>query len=429
MLIHCTVTEQTRYPLPFSLPGRPRLNRKIDTQDFHRATRDTPRAVNRRILLALLRDRGPTSRAELARSMDLPRGTVTTLVNELLEDGLVQEGPTERSPRGRHPVLLQLRSHDRFAVAVDIRTRKTVVEISDFSGAEVAREEFPTLGSPEEQMDALAQRVESLLARAGVGGCEGVGVVVPGMVHGETGRVLDAGTLGWRDVDLRRGLADRLGLPVHVERDAVACALARMWLERNPGERNTDFVYLIVDEGVGVGLIVNGAPVRGRHYTAGEFGHIPLDPSGPPCSRGGRGCLEAFTSDSATVRRYVGGKVAEDTKQEGVEPSLTVAEIARRALGGEDRAREVLETTGQYLGMGIASIINSLNPARIVLGGSVTEAWELVEPALRTAVAEHTLTAEAADTPITLDGCYPDTRLRGAVALVVAPAFAAPEVG
>ena len=108
--------------------------RKIDIQDFRRATRDTPRAVNRRIILNLLREHGPLSRADLARTMEVPRGMITSLVNELLEEGLVSEGATTAAPRGRRPTLLHLRSHDRLALGVDIRSSRTVIQLSDFSG-------------------------------------------------------------------------------------------------------------------------------------------------------------------------------------------------------------------------------------------------------------------------------------------------------
>jgi predicted NBD/HSP70 family sugar kinase len=403
------------------------LNRKIDTQNFQRATRDTPREVNRRIILALMRERGPISRADLARLMDVPRGMITTLVNELLAAGLIQEGATAEAPRGRRPVLLQLRSHDRFAVGVDIRTTRTVLTVSDFGGSERARQEIETHRSPEEAVREVASRVQGMLTTAGVERCEGAGVVVPGMVDAGTGCVLNAPTLGWRDVDLRSLLEDRLGLTVYVERDAVACAMARMWLGQNTGEPSRDFVYLIVDEGVGVGVVVNGSPMRGRDFTAGEFGHIPLDLEGPPCSCGGRGCFEAFTSDSATLKRY-----AESCQQApdggALESGLNVAELVERAGQGDAEGRRAVEETGRYLGVGMAAIINSLNPARIVVGGGITAGWDMVEPRVRGEIDERTLTASAARTPITVDACYPETRRRGAVALVVAPAFSAPQV-
>ncbi|HSG46558.1 MAG TPA: ROK family protein [Longimicrobiales bacterium] len=406
------------------------LVRKIDVQNFHRATRDTAREVNRRIILSLLRDQGPVSRAELARLMGAPRGMITSMVNELLEEGLVAEGATASTPRGRRPTLLHLRSHDRLAIGVDIRASRTAVQLCDFGGEPLECREFPTPDSPEEFVRALGRRVAELRRPAGeVGTLEGVGVVVPGMVDGRSGRVLNAPTLGWRDVDLQCALEDGTGLPVHIERDAVACAMARMWLGAHRQEGTGDFVYLIVSEGVGVGLVVNGQVVRGRSFTAGEFGHVPLDLDGPPCSCGGRGCLEAFVSDPATVARYLDpastGRKAGSGRGEGIP---RIGEIIALARAGDPAARHAVETTGRYLGVGLAAIVNALNPGLIVVGGEIVGAWDLLAPVIQAEVAARTLTAAAAATPIGIDPDHADTRLRGAAALVVAPAFAAPQI-
>jgi hypothetical protein len=259
--------------------------RKIDIQNFQRATRDTPRAVNRRIILNLLREHGPLSRADLARSMEVPRGMITALVNELLEAGLVLEGATTAAPRGRRPTLLHLRSHDRLALGVDIRAGLTVMQLTDFSGRELTRRSFPTPDTPEDLDAALLREVEHLvIPEHRREELEGVGIVVPGMVDPGERVILHAPTLGWRDAALGFCLADRLGVPVRLERDALACAMAQIWLGDSPPDSTRDFVYLVVSEGVGAGLVVNGQPVRGRHFTAGEFGHVAWTPTAP-CAR------------------------------------------------------------------------------------------------------------------------------------------------
>jgi N-acetylglucosamine repressor len=406
--------------------------RKIDIQDFRRATRDTPRAVNRRIILNLLREHGPLSRADLARSMDVPRGMITALVNELLHERLVLEGATTSAPRGRRPTLLHLRSHDRLALGVDVRASRTVVHLTDFAGHELARDDFSTPEDPR----ALSGRVVEAAGRLLEPGrrrqnVEGVGVVIPGMVDPGAGVILNAPTLGWRDVSIRRALIRDLGVkvPIHVERDAVACALGQIWLCDSPPDTTRDFVYMVVSEGVGTGLVVNGQPVRGRHFTAGEFGHVPLDPAGPPCSCGARGCLEAYTSDAATVARFLGIEFAgRESTQRMRESGPSVSEVVSRAREGDREARRAMEATGRYMGTGLAVIINALDPARIVVGGALVAGWEMIEPLVRENVQARTLTAAAARTPIDVDPDYAETRLQGAAALVVAPAFAAPRI-
>src|SRR5947208_12473117 len=281
--------------------------RTINPRDFNRATRSTSRQINRLILLNLVREVQPMPRAELGRRMAVGRGMVTTLVKGLLAEGAVYEGALADAPRGRRPKMLHVQTRDRLVAAIDIRFSRTYVALSDFGGHQIALESFGTVFDPDQLLDELALRVRRLLRTHTAGGhCEGIGMVVPGMVD-RRGRVLNAPQLGWRDVQIRSGLAERTGLPVHVENSGAACALAHIWL--GPGEGGNgvrDFVYVTVSDGVGTGVVVNGELVRGRGHTAGECGHIPIGPDGPRCVCGAQGCLEAHTSNLATVARYVG---------------------------------------------------------------------------------------------------------------------------
>lgn len=406
--------------------------RKIDIENFQRATRDTPREVNRRIVLNLIREHGPVSRADLARMMGIARGMITPLVNELLADDLIYEGRTARTARGRRPTLLHLRSFDRFAVGINVGTSHTVVELSDFGGRRVAVDGFPTPEHPRELTATVETIVEGFLSIHGEAGTvEGIGFVVPGMVDARTRRVLRVPTLGWRDVEVHRALEERFGLPVRVERDAVACAMARMWLGGGAGAQPElrDFVYVVVAEGVGTGLVVNGAPVRGRHYTAGEFGHVPLDRDGPVCACGSRGCLEAFASDVATIARYLGLPYDGRTTRAEIDArGVTLCDVIARADEGDQAAVEAIRETGRYLGLGLAAIVNALDPSLLVVGGDLGRAWSLVADEVSATIRQRALTPGAAAIPIELDQDHAGTRLRGAAALVVAPSFAAPAI-
>lgn len=404
--------------------------RKIDTRDFRRATRSTPRQINRQILLNLVREHQPISRADLARRMTLGRGVVTTLVNELLEEGVLYEGALGELPRGRRPKMLHVETRDRLVVAIDLRFSRTDVLLADLGGKQIALERFATRFGPEELLDELAVRVRRLLkTHAARGRCQGIGIVIPGMVDRASGRVLNAPQLGWRDVQVRAGLASRTGLPVHVENAPAACALAHIWLaERGNGIR--DFVYLSVSDGVGTGVVVNGEVVRGYAHTAGEFGHIPISAEGPICLCGSQGCLEGYTSNLATVARYLGHELSPAIARELLQQSgVTVDDVVRRAGEGDERARAAVADTGRYLGIGVSMIVQALNPAQIVVGGEITGAWDLIEPAIRAEVARRALTPRAAETPVIPEPAGRMPRLRGAIALVAAPVYAAPQVG
>lgn len=405
--------------------------RRIDTTNFQRATRRTLREVNRQIVLNLVRDHQPISRADLARRMKVARAIVTKFVNELLAEGVIHEVATGNAPRGRKPTLLSIRATNRLVVAIDICFSQTNVMLGDFGGRELAREMFATPLPPEQMVHELTSRVRRLLdAHAHIGTCEGIGVVVPGMVERRTGRVLHAPTIGWRNVELRQELATALGIPVHVERDAVACALAQLWQSRGNGEEADSFVYVLVSDGVGTGVVMNGALIRGHRDAAGEFGHVPLNLDGPPCLCGARGCWEAYTSNPATIARYFGRELTtRESHAELRERGFTLTDLIARARSGDAAAMAALRESARYLGVGMAGIINGLNPARIIVGGEVARAWDLVDDTVRSALTERTLTADAARTPVIPEPSDGQTRLRGAAALVVAPLFAAPVVG
>jgi N-acetylglucosamine repressor len=408
--------------------------RKINTRSFRVATRATPREVNRQIVLNLIREHQPISRAELARRMDVRRAALTEIVRELLEADEVVETGRAVAARGRRPTLLRIQTSTRFAAVVDIRATQTTLALADFGGTIFQRDVFATPARAADLIAMLGERLNRLLTAGMPAGskCQGVGVVVPGMVDRRGGRVLYAPRLGWRDVDLRDGLAKEVSLPVFVESAPIACALARLWTVSGESRAVNNFAYVSVSDGVGVGIVVHGEVLRGEAHTAGEFGHVSLDPFGPQCACGKRGCWEAFSCNSATSRRYV-EQVAGSTggKRNGGRqgPPLPVEEIVRRAKRGERAAEAAIAATGREIGRGLAAVVSAINPKRIYLGGEITAAWDVLEKPMRDALKEGTLTSATRETPIIPDRAPGEYRLLGAVALVAAPSYAAPRVG
>ena len=405
--------------------------RKINTRSFVLATRGTPREVNRQILLNLVRENEPICRADLARRMEIARGMVTSLVNELLLDGMLYEGATVDSPRGRRPQMLFVHTRGRLVISVDVRFSRTIVMLGDISGTSIASTMFDTVVDPVHFVDLLEQHVRRLLsAHDDAGTVLGLGLILPGIVDYETGRVLNSPHLGWRNIDVRDALSAALDMPVFVENAPIACALAHMWLSQRGGAEANDFVYLSVADGVGTGVVSNGQVMHGTRNSAGEFGHVPLSADGPMCHCGGRGCLEAYVSDLATVVRYLGKEFSPETARSIVDASgLTVEEIVRRANAGEARAIAAVEATGRYLAAGLAVIVNALSPATICVGGDITGAWDLIEPILTGTIRKRALTDVAGATPVVHEKGGAEARLRGATALVAAPRFAAPSIG
>jgi N-acetylglucosamine repressor len=388
------------------------------------ATRGTPRAINRRIALNLVRTHQPISRADLARLMGIRRGAVTLLVNELIQDGAIFEGATGDARRGRKPTFLYIDSRKRCVVAVDIRPTRTFVMVTDLMGRQLASvSSHPTERDPKKFIGNLVKRVKGVLAEhKDLGRCQGVGVVVPGMVDSAAGRVILAPNLEWRNLQLRDPLTQQLGVPVQIENSGKACALAQLW-SGGGGKAPSNFAYLTVSDGLGIGIVIGGELVRGEHNIAGEFGHVPLNVDGPRCMCGATGCWEAYVSNLATLSRYFGrdlrkGPIAADIA------SLTVDDLIARARGADARALAALMATARYLGLGLGSLVNAVDPAQLYIGGEITTAWDLIESTVRAALAERALTPPAGATPIAIVPAEHYPRLRGAAALIASSSLA-----
>jgi predicted NBD/HSP70 family sugar kinase len=413
---------------------------RLNTSRFRVATRGTSRAINRSIVLNLVGAHQPISRADLARTMGVRRGAVSLIVNDLLRDGLIFEGATGETVRGRKPTFLYIDSRRRAVVAADVRASETFLMLADLVGHPISGViRMTTARDPRELATAMATRIKRLIAdHPEVDACDGVGVVVPGMVEHNTMQVLHAPTLGWRNVNLREPLAAATGLPVQIENSGRACALAQAWAMRDGGANTAaDLVFVSISDGVGVGIMIRGEVLRGRHNIAGEFGHVPLSLDGPRCSCGANGCWEAYVSNRATLARYFGRPVESGRPVTGKAPGgrrpaerkpFTIDDLISRARGGDVKAAAAISSTGRYLGLGLSSVINALDPARVYIGGEITQAWDLIESTVRSALAERALTAAAAATDIRPVAATEYPRLRGAAALVVAPAFAVPVV-
>ncbi len=406
--------------------------RKINPVDFTMATRGTSREINRQIALTLIRTHQPVSRADLARLMETNRANVTLLINQLLQEGLVREGAqASQKVRGRKPTFLYINSQKSAAVAVDVRVSRTYLMITDSIGKQVGEiVSFPTKFDPLEFVKDLGIQVrKALLEKVGATECDGIGIVIPGMLDRKTGFVLHAPTLRWRNVNLLEPLSKEFeGTEIHLENSGKACALAQIWTTRGDGLVLNDIVYVSVSDGIGVGVVMNGELVRGKHNTAGEFGHVPLSIDGPVCSCGANGCWEAYISNPATLSRYFGREITPRQPQSIDVAEFTIEDLITRARSNDSKALTALHSTARYLGLGLASIINSLDPSQIYIGGELTEGWDLIESEVRAAIKERVLTIDLGEVPIRVVPAIEHPRLRGAVALVTARAFAAPKV-
>jgi predicted NBD/HSP70 family sugar kinase len=392
--------------------------RKIDLTNFQVATSETARQINRRITLNFLRHHQPMSRADLSRRSGLQRSTVSAIVDQLIAEGWITEGAIGRLPRGRRPRFLHLNVERTGIVGVNLRPETTTVGLANVDARFEGQQSFPTPSEPAAFVRAVAKTIAALREQHPRMICEGIGLSLPGRVD-ESGLLVFAPNLGWRDVNLREMLEAATSLPVNVENAANACALGELWFGRHD-EHVRHLVAVTVSEGIGVGVLLNGQLVRGAHAMAGEFGHMTLDESGPSCSCGKRGCWERYASNSAAVDFYAGGDA-----QRG-RPALRFEELLRRADSGDGRAIEALDRMGEYLGAGLATIVSGLAPQVIVVIGEVTSAWDRVGPIVADVLRRRAL--HETPTRVVPTDHKTQPRLRGAVTLVVQQHFGVPNV-
>jgi N-acetylglucosamine repressor len=406
--------------------------RRINPRNFTLAKQGTSREINRQIALTLIRTHQPVSRADLSRLMETNRANVTFIVNELLDEKLVREGDQgSEKVRGRKPTFLYVKSNKSYAVAVDVRASRTFLMFTDSIGKQISDIiSFPTEPNPSKFVQNLSANIKKNVPSSVIeSSCEGIGIVIPGMVNRKTGVVINAPTLGWRDVDLLAPLqAEFADVEIHLENSGKACALSQIWMKRSDFPLTNDIVFVSVSDGVGVGVVINGELMRGKHNTAGEFAHIPLNIDGPICFCGANGCWEAYISNLATLSRYFGRSLTNKQPQTIENAQFTIEDLITRARGGDAKAVTALHSTARYLGLGLASVINVIDPNCVYIGGEITEAWDLIEPQVREAIKERTLTKDLGLTQIRIVPATEHPRLRGAVALVTALAFAAPKV-
>ncbi|WP_344025417.1 ROK family transcriptional regulator [Streptomyces luteireticuli] len=367
------------------------------------------RANLERVVRAVRRA-GALTQAEIARATGLSAATVSNIVRELKDGGTVEVTPT--SSGGRRARSVSLSGDAGIVVGVDFGHTHLRVAIGNLAHRVLAEEAEPldVDASAAQGLERAEHLVKSLIAHEGIDARKivGVGLGVPGPIDVESGLLGSTAILpGWAGTNPRDELAARLDVPVHVDNDANLGALGELvW---GAGRGATDLAYIKVASGVGAGLVINGQIYRGPGGTAGEIGHITLDESGPVCRCGNRGCLETFTA-----HRYVLPLL-----HSAHGPDLTAPRMVRLARDGDVGCRRVIADVGRHIGTGVASLCNLLNPSRVVLGGDLAEAGELVLGPIRESVGRYAIPSAARQLEVVPGALGGRAEVLGALALVL----------
>jgi len=385
---------------------------------------------NRERVIGALREQGRTSQADIARVTGLSRTTVSKLVAELKVSGLVGElEVSSTDPRGVHggrpAVQLTLRDTSKAVVGIDFGHSHVQVAVANLAH-NVLAERIRYLNvnhQATEALDASVEMVDEVLAQVGFGrDCIiGAGIGIPGPVDRVRGTAGSASILpGWVGLRIGVEMERRLGLPVEIENDANLGALAELtW---GAGRDCSTFAYLKAATGIGAGIVIDGKVLRGASGTAGEIGHTTLDEGGALCYCGNRGCLETVASGPAIV-----GLVGTSNGE-----SLLLADVIDRAAGGDVRCRRALSDAGREIGVAVAGLCNLINPERVVVGGLLSRAGELVLGPIRESIQRYAVHAAAECVQVVPAVFVERAELLGAVALALRtsnPAFAARAAG
>lgn len=377
---------------------------------------DPRRLASRERVTRALREHGPSSRAEIAERTALSRATVSSVLGEMQEAGLVVDADDPpQGPRsgqvGRPPGLVRLDGSAGAAVGIDFGKRHLRVAVADL-GHRVLAERCTEMDSEHDAthgMEVAGALVGEVLTEASVerASIVGVGMGLPGPVHQVSGELGSSTILpGWVGVRAHEAMTARLGLAVHVDNDANLGALGE-WIW-GAARDCSNVVYLKVSTGIGAGLITSNRLFRGAGGTAGEIGHTILDPSGTLCRCGNRGCLETFVGAQALL--------------ELLRPALgelTLHDLLARARAGDAACRRVIADAGTAIGGAVASLCNLINPERVVVGGDIGAAGELLLQPLRVALVRAAISSAAADVEVVSGVLAERAEVLGAIALVL----------
>ena len=346
--------------------------------------------MNREQILRTILRTGPLARVELAQHVGLTTAAISNITRTLIEDGLLHEVGTSRGSRaGANSILLDLPEENPIMGVVHQGVSALRIALCNLRGRVLARRLIPTPEryTPVWATSTIVQTLNELLHDRGstIQALAGIGVGLVGLIDVKRGIVKRAPSLGWEDVPLRSLLSEQLDCPVAIENNVRAMAFgeallgnARAW---------PDFAFVYIGTGIGSGLIIDGRPYRGAHGSAGEIGHITVDPQGEPCSCGNRGCLETIAAEPALIRRARLRGIELSTSSRGSKEAIRA--LAALARVGDEAAREVVVNCGEFLGIALANLADILNPSRIVLHGAIAEAGEVFFSSVSQSLQRH----------------------------------------
>ena len=381
-----------------------------------------PRGFNRAAILQLLRRKKFLSRSELAQLSGLSQASVSRITKELMDEGLVVERGLGRSTVGRPRIHLCLNETRYRAIGIDLHDWQTRFSVSALDGRIIESHCFSTASDPYQTMASIVEHAEAYRAAHKEYEVVGIGVGSRGFVNARTGVVERGSDPTWQQIPLGPYLRKHLGIPVYVDNVVRAAALA----EYHHGDMEIQgahcLIFVQVDEGVGVGMMLDGATYYGPSMAAGEFGQMVIAETKGAARHNRSGCLEMLASNKAILRRYQNANGGQQSRSSG-DVNADVRQICQEAARGNMAATLALTESCRYLGIGLSNIVWGLDPDVIVIDGAITEAWPLVKAVIQGEFADSAEFLNFRNLQLRPSSFSGDAAIIGAAALPFDPLF------
>lgn len=376
----------------------------------------------KKMIISIFANRGNATIADLGKELNLSTPKVTNLVNDLMEEGLVEDYGKIDSTGGRKPNLYGLTADSGFFIGVEVKRHHINIGLLDFRKNLIRfAGKLPfQLSNTQESLDTLCQLIEQNIKELPVQKEKilGIGINLSGRINYATG--YSYSFFNFSEDPLSRILEQRIGIKTYIENDSRAMAYGEYSNGIVSGEKNVLFINL--DHGIGLGIVINGQLYYGKSGFAGEFGHIPFFNNEIICHCGKKGCLETEASGQALKRMVVqkiqeGSTTAISRKHKRPE-DIQLEDIIDAALNEDVLAIELIEEVGEKLGKAIATLINLFNPELVILGGAMAQAQDYIRLPLRSAINKYSLSLVNSDTQLKISGLGVKAGAIGACLLV-----------
>jgi len=375
--------------------------------------------INKSLVMNIIREKRNISRAQISKITGLNRATVSAIVDELIYEGIVIEEGLGESKGGRKPIILRINENYGCIIGIDLGVNYVSVLLANFNAKTLwSKKLMLNIGeSQEEIIDKIFTLVDEALINAPktIKGILGIGMGVPGITNHKEGIILKAPNLNWENVNIKEIIREKYDTKIFIDNEANVAAIGEKWF--GTGQKFKNLIYVSAGIGVGAGIIINDKLFRGANGLAGELGHMTIDVNGIKCSCGNIGCWELYASEKALIR------LMSPQNDINYSKNKKLIDIIEQARNGSIEAINSFKSVAKFLGLGIVNLINTFDPELIIIGNTISLAYDLIIDEVKRIVNDNCFTAKHSKVKIEVSRFGTDACAIGAIALVISDIF------